>query len=307
MGGTWLFTEETGKDKFGLEIHSSMYEGLYTNLPKEIMGFPDFPIPCNRQESYISSVEFLNFLNSYAERFNLIEKIKFQHHVVRVRPLANERWEVVVRSLKCETYEIHTFDSILVCNGHYNTPITPKLEGQDMFIGRQIHSHDYRRASDFAHESVLVVGAGPSGMDLANEISKVARHVTLSHHLQDLPKTKFNDNLEQKPDIQRLTMTGAEFCDGSSRNYNTILYCTGYKYSFPFLSVDCNVTCDNNFVRPLYKHCININRPTMGFIGLPFYVCAAQMFDLQSRFCLTFITKRKNFTEQVSNDDGSPE
>ena len=28
----------------------------------------------------------------------------------------------------------------------------------------------------------------------------------------------------------------------------------------------------------------------MGFIGLPFYVCATQMFDLQVRFCLKFMT-----------------
>lgn len=32
----------------------------------------------------------------------------------------------------------------------------------------------------------------------------------------------------------------------------------------------------------------------MAFIGLPFYVCANQMFDLQSRFFLTFATFRKS-------------
>lgn len=31
----------------------------------------------------------------------------------------------------------------------------------------------------------------------------------------------------------------------------------------------------------------------MGFIGLPFYVCASQMFDLQTRFCVKFLSGEK--------------
>lgn len=55
----------------------------------------------------------------------------------------------------------------------------------------------------------------------------------------------------------------------------------GYQYTFPFLSVDCGISVDENFVSPLFKHCININFPTMALIGLPTFVCASQMFDLQ--------------------------
>lgn len=37
----------------------------------------------------------------------------------------------------------------MVCNGHYHTPILPKYEGQDIYKGRQIHSHDYRYPDPF--------------------------------------------------------------------------------------------------------------------------------------------------------------
>lgn len=131
-------------------------------------------------------------------------------------------------------------------------------------------------------KDVLVIGAGPSGMDLANEISKVANRVTLSHHQKDPePKTKFAANVDMRPDVKRLTENGAIFKDGSQQDYSVIVYCTGYKYTFPFLSVDCGISVDDNYVQPLYKHCININHPTMALIGVPFYVCASQMFDLQ--------------------------
>lgn len=48
------------------------------------------------------------------------------------------------------------------------------------------------------------------------------------------------------------------------------------------MSIDCGLTVEDNYVQPLYKHCLNINRPTMALIGLPYYVCASQMFDLQA-------------------------
>lgn len=130
-------------------------------------------------------------------------------------------------------------------------------------------------------QNVLVIGAGPSGMDLANEISKVAKRVTLSHHQDPEPKTVFNSNVDMRPDVGELTENGVVFVDGTVQDYSVIVYCTGYKYTFPFLSIDCGIHVEDNYVQPLYKHCININHPTMALIGVPFYVCASQMFDLQ--------------------------
>lgn len=110
--------------------------------------------------------------------------------------------------------------------------------------------------------------------------------MSLSHHLKQKPLTIFPNNFNQKPDLHEITETGVEFVDGSFDEYDAIVYCTGYKYTFPFLSVDCGVSVEENYVKPLYKHILNINQPTMGFIGLPFQVCASQMFDLQARFCV---------------------
>lgn len=134
---------------------------------------------------------------------------------------------------------------------------------------------------------MLVIGGGPSALDIAYEISKVADRVVLSHHLKQKPLTIFPSNFVQKPDVLEITESGAVFTDGSSETFNAIVLCTGYKYTFPFLSADCGVSVDDNYVRPLFKHVLNINHPTMGFIGLPFQVCASQMFDLQARFCIS--------------------
>lgn len=127
-------------------------------------------------------------------------------------------------------------------------------------------------------------------MDMAFDVSKYANRLTLSHHMDPPPTTVFPENVDTKPDVERLTETGVVFKDGTEQSYTLILYCTGYKFTFPFLSTDCGVHVDDNYVQPLYKHCINISNPTMSIIGLPFYVCAAHMCDLQARFVLKYLT-----------------
>lgn len=67
----------------------------------------------------------------------------------------------------------------MVCNGHYNEPVFPNLPGKELFQGKQYHSHEYRKPEPFSGKKVLIIGAGPSGMDLALHISHHAE--TVSH------------------------------------------------------------------------------------------------------------------------------
>lgn len=85
----------------------------------------------------------------------------------------------------------------MVCNGHYFQPSLPAIEGHDKFQGLQLHSHDYRVPEALADKKIVVIGAGPSGMDLALEISKKAKRVLLSHHNQNPIRTVFPDNVKQ--------------------------------------------------------------------------------------------------------------
>lgn len=292
IGGTWVYNDKTGKDEYGLDIHSSMYQGLHTNLPKEIMGYPSIPFE-DQELSYILAEDVLKYYQSFADKFDLRRHIKFEHHVIRVRPLQDESWEVIVQDLRTNNYQTNTFDAVLVCNGHYSVPNVPSIKGQSVFTGNQFHSHDYKSAERFRDESVLIIGAGPSGSDFVQDTSRVAKRVTWSHHLSCQPPKRYGDNVDQKPDVKEIKVNGVEFVDGSFQDFTVIIYCTGYKYTFPFLSVDCEIKCDDNYIRPLYKHCLSINKPTLALIGLPNYIVPNQIFDLQIRFCLTFMSGRK--------------
>ncbi|KFP86703.1 Dimethylaniline monooxygenase [N-oxide-forming] 5, partial [Acanthisitta chloris] len=54
------------------------------------------------------------------------------------------------------------------------------LTGIEKFMGRYLHSRDYKDSRDFTDKRVVVIGIGNSGSDLAVEISHTAKQVFLS-------------------------------------------------------------------------------------------------------------------------------
>lgn len=112
------------------------------------MGFPDFPFP-KKGKSFEPRGEVLAFFQSYAREFKVNEVVKLQHEVIRVRPVDDTRWELLVKNLKENTFALDIFDAVFVCNGHYSVPFYPVIEGFDNFKGRSMHSRDYRRPETF--------------------------------------------------------------------------------------------------------------------------------------------------------------
>lgn len=51
------------------KVHS-VHTFYRTNLPKEVMGFPDFPVP-EQDKSYLTQQEIWDFLHLYADHYNL--------------------------------------------------------------------------------------------------------------------------------------------------------------------------------------------------------------------------------------------
>lgn len=293
VGGTWRYNPNTGKDENGLPIHSSMYRNLKTNLPKEVMGFPDFPFP-KGGESFVHHSKVVEYLQDYADHFNLEPRIKYNHFVEKVEPLEQEegfpQWTVTAKDLKAGTTSQTICQAIIVCNGHYSVPRTPKLPGIEDFEGRQMHSHNYREPTPFAGATVLVLGAGASGIDISLEISTVAKQVILSHNLPSPIKSEMPPNTKQVKGAVKAASNGFTLIDGTFVEADFILYCTGYQYSFPFLSDNCGIQIENNQVKPLYKHLINAKMPSMGFLGIPFQICPFPFFDFQSRFFMKVMT-----------------
>lgn len=295
VGGEWYSTGEIGKNKYGIDVHSKIYEGLMTNVPKEAMAFSDFPFE-DYGKSYLTQKEVFKYFQSYADAFKLRLHIKFKHQVIRARPLINDKWEIIAKDLPKNEYKTYIFDALFICIG-ISAPLMPKIEGHNDFKGQLIHSRDYRNTSLYENKKVLLIGSGTSSLDMVIAIGKVADKVSWVHKIKEKHgisiEIKLPESVIEMPNIKKITSNGAEFDDGTSEEFDLIVFATGYDFTFPFLSVDSGVYVTDKSVYPLYKHCININKPTMMIIGLPFFALGTPMFELQIKFCLEFLSGRK--------------
>lgn len=112
-------------------------------------------------------------------------------------------------------------------------------------------------------------------------------------------KLKIPSNYFHKTDVKEIVEDGVIFQDGSYEKIDTIVYCTGklkkiiffsvaywffflgYTYKYPFLSNECGINVENNVIKNLFKHMINIEYPTMAFIGVPRNTTGFYLFDFQ--------------------------
>ena len=296
VGGTWVYTDNVGLDDHGLPIHSSMYKNLKTNLPKEVMAFPDFPFS-KQEKSFLHHSEVQEYLQQYCQHFSLEQFIMFNTMVSRVER-SQDKWKVTSKCLQTSQETTEIYDSVMVCNGHYSVPVIPDIPGIDQYVGQTIHSHNYREPQHFAGETVIILGGGASGTDISIELSDHAKTVFLSHNNPPLP-TVLPDNLHQVSGVKACTGANTFLLhDDSTIEASVILLATGYHYTFPFLTPSCDVSVESRRVSPLFKHLININHPSMCFIGIPVQICPFPQFDLQTRFFMKTLSGQVKLPSQ---------
>ena len=85
------------------------------------MAFPDFPFP-SHWKSYVRHDQVHQYLQDYAQHFDLFNCIQFNTLVERVHPAQDSSddkttWEVTVKEIQKGTRTTHLFDAVVVCNG----------------------------------------------------------------------------------------------------------------------------------------------------------------------------------------------
>ncbi|CAH0594187.1 unnamed protein product [Chrysodeixis includens] len=292
VGGTWRYDPRVGIDENGQPLHTSMYKHLRTNLPKPTMELRSFPLPDNLP-SFPTWKDFYHYLQDYAEHFDILKHIQFLHNVVLVRRVGDV-WKVKhVHVRTNETFE-EDYDYVILGNGHFSKPNMPNNPGEELFKGTIIHSHDYRDPELYRNRRVLIVGAGPSGMDIGMDVGEVSSALIHSHHSKIFYRTPFPAHYVKKPDIKEFNETGVIFKDDTFEEVDDVIYCTGFQYDYPFLDETSGLTLDPKSVVPLYRYMVNVNQPTMMVMGLVVRACLVVALDAQARYATALI--KGNFT-----------
>ncbi len=114
---------------------------------------------------YPSRHDTIAYLEGYEHKYEL--SVRRPVEVTAVHPTETGfRLDTTAGAFACRA---------LVCaTGTFRAPFVPEVPGLDSFGGKKLHSADYRRPDDFAHQRVLVVGEGNSGAQILAEVSTVA-------------------------------------------------------------------------------------------------------------------------------------
>lgn len=82
---------------------------------------------------------------------------------------------------------------IINATGTCKTPHCPKYQGWVTFVGRQLHTGEYKNAEEFAGKHVIIVGGGISALQLLGEISEVTKTTWVTRKEPDFRAYEFDE------------------------------------------------------------------------------------------------------------------
>jgi putative flavoprotein involved in K+ transport len=146
------------------------YDGLHLHTARRLSSLAHVPIP--REEGrYVSKDGFARYLRAYVSRLGLDVRPGVDVSAVR---RAGSLWEV-----ETEDGAWHA-KAVVLATGRYDSPFMPSWPGSDGYRGRLLHSAEYCSPREFAGASVLVVGIGNSGAEIAGELAAVGERVAVA-------------------------------------------------------------------------------------------------------------------------------
>ncbi|PVF97383.1 FAD/NAD(P)-binding domain-containing protein [Serendipita vermifera] len=241
LGGIWL--PEPDPDELPNIPQTPLYNSLTTNLPHPMMAFRDFPFPVSTF-LYPKAEVVLRYLEEYAKAFELLPHIRFSTRVVRVERSTIEgraTWVLTIETpdtssatgVKQEILSnVHT---IFSANGRQGRPTFPSsIPGLDSWLskGKASHSMVYREPQGYRNKTVVVVGNGPSALDLAPEIADVAEIVYRS------VRKKASGSIDAL-DRPANESSAVSLVDGTKLSgVDHVLFATGYEFWCPFFVED---------------------------------------------------------------------
>jgi len=286
-GGLWNYTWRTGVDKDGEPCHCSMYRYLWSNGPKEGLEFADYTFDehFGREiASYPPREVLFDYIKGRVEKAGVRNWIRFNTLVRDVRfDEASGLFTITARNTATDSETVEEFDHVIVASGHFSVPNVPEYPGFDKFNGRILHAHDFRDAREFEGKDILIMGSSYSAEDIGSQCWKYGAKSIVSCYRSAPMGYDWPDNWDEVPALDRVEGKTAHFVDGTSRDVDAIILCTGYKHHFNFLPDDLRLKTANRLASDdLYKGVVWVKNPKMFYLGMQDQWFTFNMFDAQA-------------------------
>ena len=284
-GGLWRYDWRTGVDEHGNPNHASMYRYLWSNGPKEGLEFADYTFDEHFGKpiaSYPPRAVLFDYIEGRVKKAGVRDKIRF-NTVVRDVRFENGKFEVTARDCVADKETTETFDHVIVASGHFSMPNVPHYPGFETFNGRILHAHDFRDAREFTGKDILILGTSYSAEDIGSQCWKYGcKSVTVAHRTAPMG-FDWPDNWQEVPALVKVEGRTAHFKDGTKKEVDAIILCTGYKHHFNFLPDDLRLKTANRLATTdLYKGVVWVHNPKMFYLGMQDQWFTFNMFDAQA-------------------------
>jgi trimethylamine monooxygenase len=303
-GGLWNYSWRTGLDEYGEPVHGSMYRYLWSNGPKEGLEFADYSFEEHFGRaipSYPPREVLYDYIIGRVEKSNIRQWIRFNSPVRHVSYDEHEGlFHVTVKDNLKDVEYTETFDHVIVASGHFSTPNVPFYPGFESFKGRILHAHDFRDAMEFKDKDLLLIGTSYSAEDIGSQCWKYgAKSITVSYRTAPMGH-KWPDNWEELPLLEKVEGNTVTFKDGSKRDVDAIILCTGYNHHFPFMAEELRLKTNNRlYPINLYKGVVWEHNPKLMYLGMQDQWFTFNMFDAQAWYARDVIMDRIELPSQL--------
>jgi len=286
-GGLWNYTWRTGLDEYGEPVHGSMYRYLWSNGPKEGLEFADYSFEEHfgkQIASYPPRAVLFDYIEGRVIKAGVRDQIRFRTPVRQVDwNESTQQFSVRTHDLVKDVETTEAFDHVIVASGHFSTPNVPQFDGMDRFNGRVLHAHDFRDAVEFRDKNILIIGTSYSAEDIGSQCWKYgAKSITVSHRTAAMGYD-WPDNWQEVPLLTSVAGNTCTFKDGTTKEVDAIILCTGYQHHFPFMSEDLRLKTANRLAtNDLYKGVAYVPNPKLFYLGMQDQWYTFNMFDAQA-------------------------
>ncbi|XP_024319173.1 probable indole-3-pyruvate monooxygenase YUCCA10 [Brachypodium distachyon] len=149
--------------------HKHTYDFLKLHIAKEFCELPHMSYPTDAP-TYIPKKDFLRYVDDYVEHFNIIPKFNTSVESC-IYDEARKRWVILARDKVNGTILDYASRFLVVATGENSVSNIPEIIGLQSFPGETIHSSSYKSGNDYVGKSVLVVGSGNSGFEIAYDLA----------------------------------------------------------------------------------------------------------------------------------------
>ena len=173
------------KNRVAEAWRTGRWDSLVANGPAWHDRFPSLEFNGNAPDEFVTKDRLADYLDEYAKMINA--PIRTGVEVLKAERLSNQSGFRVAT-----TDGIIEAKRIVAATGAFQHPVIPPIVPASAGV-EQLHSFHYKNPSQLPAGAVLVVGAGSSGAQIADELNRAGRKVFLSVGPHDRPPRRYRN------------------------------------------------------------------------------------------------------------------